>query len=115
MKYDYADWNVVLASATGGVAYMAPDLAAKWQSDPQSVINDVNFIYGSQGATRLDLVPLLAWDMLGMSVDPIFGIKGRSDGRLMFERGEANIDYQTSSAFLSGVSPLVEQGLARLS
>ena len=30
----------------------------------------------------------------------------------MFERGEANIDYQTSSAYLRSVVPLVEQNLA---
>ena len=110
VKFDYADWNVVLASATGGVAYLPADLAEQWAADPQSVIDGTDFIYGSQGATRLDLVPLLAWEMLGMRVDPVFGIKGRGDGRLMFERGEANIDYQTSSAFLSKVTPLVEQG-----
>ena len=110
VKFDYADWNVVLASATGGVAYLPSDLAEQWASDPQAVIDGTDFIYGSQGATRLDLVPLLAWEMLGMRVDPVFGIKGRGDGRLMFERGEANIDYQTSSAFLSKVTPLVEQG-----
>ncbi|MGH1479960.1 MAG: Bug family tripartite tricarboxylate transporter substrate binding protein [Geminicoccales bacterium] len=110
VKFDYADWNVVLASATGGVAYLPKDLAEQWATDPQAVIDGTNFIYGSQGATRLDLVPLLAWELLGMKVDPVFGIKGRGDGRLMFERGEANIDYQTSSAFLSKVMPLVEQG-----
>lgn len=110
VKFDYADWNVVLASATGGVAYLPTDLAEQWAADPQAVIDGTDFIYGSQGATRLDLVPLLAWEMLGMRVDPVFGIKGRGDGRLMFERGEANIDYQTSSAFLSKVTPLVEQG-----
>lgn len=112
VKFDYADWNVVLASATGGVAYLPKDLADQWTADPQAVIDNTNFIYGSQGATRLDLVPLLAWELLGMKVDPVFGIKGRGDGRLMFERGEANIDYQTSSAFLSKVTPLVEQGTA---
>ena len=112
MKYDYADWNVVLATATGGVAYLPKDLAAQWAKDPKSVIENVNFVYGSQGATRLDLVPLLAWELLGMKVEPVFGIKGRGDGRLMFERGEANIDYQTSSAFLSKVTPLVESGEA---
>ena len=30
----------------------------------------------------------------------------------MFERGEANIDYQTSSAYIANVQPLVDQGLA---
>ena len=112
VKFDYADWNVVLATATGGVAYLPPDLAARWQKDPNDVIKNVDFIYGSQGATRLDLVPLLAWEMLGMKVEPIFGIKGRGAGRLMFERGEVNIDYQTSSAFLGKVTPLVEEGKA---
>lgn len=111
VKYDYADWQVVLATATGGVAYLPPDLGAKLKKDPKSVL-DTNFIYGSQGATRLDLVPLLAFEMLGMKVDPVFGIKGRGAGRLMFERGEANIDYQTSSAFLSKVMPLVKEGKA---
>jgi len=50
--------------------------------------------------------------MLGLQVEPVFGIEGRGDGRLMFERGEANIDYQTSSSYLSGVTPLVEAGTA---
>lgn len=112
VRYEYADWNVVLATATGGVAYLPADLAERWKKDPKDVISNVDFIYGSQGATRLDLVPLLAWEMLGMKVEPVFGIKGRGAGRLMFERGEVNIDYQTSSAFLSKVTPLVEEGKA---
>ena len=112
VKYEYADWNVVLATATGGVAYLPADLAARWKADPKAVIADTHFIYGSQGATRLDLVPLLGWELLGMKVEPVFGIKGRGAGRLMFERGEVNIDYQTSSAFLSKVTPLVKAGKA---
>ena len=34
VKFDYADWNIVLATATGGVAYLPPELAQKWQADP---------------------------------------------------------------------------------
>ncbi|MGR3661195.1 MAG: tricarboxylate transporter [Paracoccaceae bacterium] len=112
VKYEYSDWNVVLASGTGGVVFLPPDLAANMDGMDASGLQDEDFIWGSQGATRLDLVPLLAWQMLGMSVEPVFGIKGRGDGRLMFERGEANIDYQTSSAYLSAVVPLVENGQA---
>ncbi|MCZ4255229.1 tricarboxylate transporter [Sulfitobacter sp. G21635-S1] len=112
VKFDYADWNVVLASGTGGVAYLPPDLAAKMDGMDASALKEVDFIYGNQGATRLDLVPTLAWEMLGLNVESVMGIKGRGDGRLMFERGEANIDYQTSSSYLSGVTPLVEAGTA---
>jgi hypothetical protein len=50
--------------------------------------------------------------MLGMNVEPVFGIKGRGDGRLMFERGEATIDYQTSSGYISGSMDLVNAGTA---
>jgi len=112
VRYDYKDWNVVLASGTGGVAYLPPDLASKMNGNDAGALKETDFIYGSQGATRLDLVPLLAWEMLGLHVEPVFGIKGRGDGRLMFERGEANIDYQTSSSYLKGVTPLVEAGTA---
>jgi len=95
------------------VAYLPADLAGQLGDGGDATpLAGEDFIYGSQGATRLDLVPLLAWEMLGLQVEPVFGIEGRGDGRLMFERGEANIDYQTSSSYLSGVTPLVEAGTA---
>ncbi|MEM1373016.1 MAG: tricarboxylate transporter [Pseudomonadota bacterium] len=111
VRYEYNDWVPVMASGTGGVAYLNAEDGAKFDGSA-NMLKDVDFIYGSQGATRLDLVPLLAWEMLGMNVEPVFGIKGRGDGRLMFERGEANIDYQTSSGYLGGSVPLVEAGTA---
>lgn len=111
VRYEYKDWEPIMATGTGGVAYLPPDLAARFDGSADD-LKDVDFIYGSQGATGLDLVPLLAWKMLGLNVEPVFGIKGRGDGRLMFERGEANIDYQTSSSYLRSVVPLVEEGKA---
>ena len=74
VKYNYADWNVVLASGTGGVAYLPPDLAAKMNGLDASGLKDEDFIYGNQGATRLDLVPTLAWEMLGLNVESVLGI-----------------------------------------
>ncbi|MEM9605556.1 MAG: tricarboxylate transporter [Pseudomonadota bacterium] len=111
VRYEYNDWHPVMASGTGGVAYLNAADGAKYNGTGSSV-NDTDYIYGSQGATRLDLVPLLAWEMLGMNVEPVFGIKGRGDGRLMFERGEATIDYQTSSSYLKGSAELVANGTA---
>ena len=111
VRYEYKDWEPVMATGTGGVAYLTPEAGEAFDGSANA-LQDMNFIYGSQGATRLDLVPLLAWDMLGMNVEPVFGIKGRGDGRLMFERGEANIDYQTTSGYLGGSADLVDQGKA---
>lgn len=111
VRYDYKNWKPVMASGTGGVAYLNAEDGQKFDGSANN-LKDVKFIYGSQGATRIDLVPLLAWKLLGMDVEPVFGIKGRGDGRLMFERGEANIDFQTSTGYLSGSVPLVESGKA---
>ena len=111
VRYEYKDWNPVMATGTGGVAYLNAESGAKFDGSANN-LQDMNFIYGSQGATRLDLVPLLAWKMLGMNVEPVFGVEGRGDGRLMFERGEANIDYQTSSGYLKGSADLVAEGSA---
>lgn len=111
VRYEYNDWIPVLASGTGGVAYLAGDLAHLWDGTADNLTNEF-FLYGSQGATSLDLVPLLAFQLLGLDVEPVFGVEGRGDGRLMFERGEANLDYQTSSAYIRSVVPMIEQGLA---
>jgi len=111
VRYEYQDWRVVLASPTGGVAYVSPDLDVSSAEDFGN-LEGKQLVYGSQGATSLDLVPLLAFDLLGLDTKAVFGMKGRGDGRLAFERGEVNIDYQTSSAYITNVTPLVEAGKA---
>ena len=111
VKYEYKDWNPVMASGTGGVAYLNSAAGAKFDGSANN-LKDISFIYGNQGATRLDIVPALAWSMLGMDVNHVMGIKGRGDGRKMFESGEATIDYQTSSGYLKGSKELVDAGKA---
>lgn len=111
VRYDYKDWITVLASPTGGVVYVKPELGVESAADLNK-LKGVELVYGSQGATSLDLIPLLAFEGMGLDVKAVFGMKGRGAGRLAFERGETNIDYQTSSAYLKNVIPLVEAGEA---
>ena len=111
VKYDYEKLIPVLVSPTGGVVYLPKKFGVESAADMGKLF-DQELIYGSQGATSLDLVPMLAFRLLGLNVRHVFGMKGRSDGRLAFERGEATIDYQTSSAYLTNVVPLVEEGVA---
>lgn len=111
VRYEYNDWHIFLAGPTGGVAYTTPKLGL---TGPQDIakLKGKQLIYASQGATSLDLVPLLGFRLLGLDVKHVFGFKGRADGRLAFERGETNIDYQTSSAYIKNVTPLVQNGSA---
>jgi len=110
VRYDFAKYHIVFASPTGGVAYINPEFGVKSAADLKGFTKEMN--YASQGATSLDIVPLLAFDLLGLNVKAVFGYKGRGAGRVAFEQGEVNIDYQTSTAYIKNVHPLVEQGLA---
>lgn len=111
VRYDYKNWEVVMASPTGGVAYISSKLGVKSLKE-LGKLKGQRLVYGSQGATSLDLVPLLGFRQLGLEVQHVFGMKSRGEGRLAFERGEANIDYQTSSAYIKSSLPLVKEGKA---
>jgi tripartite-type tricarboxylate transporter receptor subunit TctC len=111
VRYEYKDWKVVLASPTGGVVYVSGDLGVKSAADI-AALRKAKLIYGSEGATSLSLVPMLAFRQLDLPVHYVFGMKSRGGARLAFERGESNIDYQTSSAYLASVMPLVKAGRA---
>lgn len=108
VRYDYKDWNIVLGSPTGGVVYVPKSLGVTL--DNIKDLQSKKLKFGSQGATSLDLIPLLAFKLLELDVKPVFGMKGRKGGRLAFLRGETNIDYQTSSGYLKGVAPEVKEG-----
>ena len=111
VRYDYKKWEVVMASPTGGVAYLSTKFGVTSLKD-LGKLKGQKLVYASQGATSLDLVPLLGFRMLGLDVHHVFGMKSRGEGRLAFERGEATIDYQTSSAYIKSSIPLIKEGKA---
>lgn len=110
VKYDFSKYHIVFATPVGGVAYINPDLNVKTVKDLKGFKKPL--AYASQGATSLDIIPLLAFDMLGLEVKAVFGYKGRGPGRVAFEQGEVNIDYQTTPAYIKNVRPLVKLGKA---
>jgi tripartite-type tricarboxylate transporter receptor subunit TctC len=110
VKYDYKDLQIILGSPVGGFAYISPETGVKKLSDLKNFSGEL--FYASQGATSLDLVPLLAFEVLDLKVKAIFGYRGRGPGRVAFEQGEVNLDYQTTPAYVKAVRPLVKDGKA---
>jgi tripartite-type tricarboxylate transporter receptor subunit TctC len=111
VRYDYANMPPVLVSPTGGVVYLPARFNIRNASE-LGRLRGQELVFASQGATSLDLVPMLAFIVLGLNVRHVFGMRGRGEGRLALERGEATIDYQTSSAYLQQVLPMIERGNA---
>ena len=111
VRYDYKNYQPIMAYPTGGVVYCSPSLGIQSAAELHK-LKELPLKYASQGPTSLDIVPMYSFDLLGLNVKAVFGFRGRGAGRLAFERGEVLIDYQTSSAYLKNVVPLVESGEA---
>ncbi|KMK65511.1 tripartite tricarboxylate transporter substrate binding protein [Puniceibacterium sp. IMCC21224] len=111
VQYDYRDLVPVLASPTGAVIYIPASFGIENLSQIGK-LKDQALIFPNTGPTSLDLVMILAFDMLGLDVKHVFGMNSRGETRLAFERGEANIDFQTSASYLTNIQPMVDAGTA---
>lgn len=106
VRYDFERWQPIFASPTGGVVYMQPNLGISSAAE-LSTLEDQPLLFTAQGATQLELPVMLALDMLDLNLRPVFGMTSRGEGRLAFERGEAHLDFQTTSAYINSVQDLV--------
>jgi hypothetical protein len=111
VKYEYQDWRVILAAPTGGAAYVSSKFGAKSIRDIDKLRGQELF-FASPGPTALELVSLLGFRLLDLKVNHIFGVVGRAEGLLGFERGEFTIDSQTTTAYLRRSQGLVTEGRA---
>ncbi|ARK29762.1 Bug family tripartite tricarboxylate transporter substrate binding protein [Halalkalibacter krulwichiae] len=104
VQYDLAKLTPIIGFASGGVVYTTPELKENLQNE--------QLVYAGISATGLDLLSLLAFEVLELDVQSVLGYEGRGPSRVAFEQGESTIDYQTSSAYLTNVEPLVDEGMA---
>jgi len=108
VQYDYADWRIVAAQPSGGVIYVPASLGVSTMEGLLARGRQVHF--GSIGAASLDIVPLLALEMLGLDVAVLLGLNSRNAARAGLIGGEFDIDYQTTPGYLGQVQPLAEAG-----
>jgi tripartite-type tricarboxylate transporter receptor subunit TctC len=109
-EFDFSKMRPLILNGTGGVIYAAANTGIR---DAQDLLDyDKPLTYGGISATGLDLTMLQAFDVLNKPLDTTFGFEGRETALLAFQRGEVNVDYQTTATYLSQVKPLVEEGKA---
>ncbi|MBS2939795.1 hypothetical protein KDN32_18795 [Nocardioides sp. J2M5] len=110
VRYDFSDLRPILANGTGAVVYARTGAGVRGVKD--LVDRDKPLVFGGIAATSLDLTTLLAFDLLGADVKATFGFEGRGPVNLALQRGEVDIDYQTTSSYGPAVQPLVDDGTA---
>jgi tripartite-type tricarboxylate transporter receptor subunit TctC len=110
VHYDFNELRPVLANGTGAVVYARTGAGVRGVED--LVDRDKPLTFGGIAATSLDLTTLLAFDLLSADIESTFGFEGRGPVNLALQRGEVDIDYQTTSSYGPAVEPLVEDGTA---
>lgn len=110
VRYDFTKLRPILANGTGAVVYARTGAGVRSVED--LVDRDEPLVFGGIAATSLDLTTMLAFDLLSADIDSTFGFEGRGPVNLALQRGEVDIDYQTTTSYGPAVEPLVEDGTA---
>lgn len=110
VRYDFNELRPILANGTGAVVYARTGAGVRGVDD--LVDRSKPLVFGGIAATSLDLTTMLAFDLLSAEVKSTFGFEGRGPVNLALQRGEVDIDYQTTSSYGPAVEPLVEDGTA---
>lgn len=110
VEFDFSEMRPLLLNASGGVLYGSTEGGVTGLEDLTDPDSELKF--GGISVSGLELSTLLIFELLDIDVDTTFGFEGKGPTRLALERGELNLDYQTTSAYLSQVKPLVDEGRA---
>ena len=110
IRFDFADMQPAFGVPAGAVIYSNPRAGV---SSVQDLLNPSEPLrFGSIGVASTDAIVLLAFDVLNLDVQTIFGYEGSGAIRIAFEQGEVNINRDGTIGYLGNVLPLVEDGYA---
>lgn len=110
IQFKLNDFIPVFIAPLGPVIYVSPSTGATGPGDVAG-IGDTELVFGGGRQDSADMLTVMQLDLLGLKVRSVWGLD-RGGGRIGFERGEFNVDHQTSVAFNASVLPMVEAGRA---
>lgn len=111
VEYGFDVLEPVVGFPQGGVIYASEQSPIDEATDLAAPNQPEQITYGGQPATGGELRILLIFEMLGTDVNPVLGYEGRGPARIALERGESDIGYDTNSAYIANVQPLVDEGV----
>ncbi|WP_439618131.1 hypothetical protein [Shinella sp.] len=110
VRYKLDTWIPIISSPAGTVIYARPDIGPKTLGDMAS-LKGKQLVMGANNPSGGDMRVLLSLDLLDLDLKPIYGIN-RGDARPAFERGEFNVNFDSTQAYPTQVKPLIEAGEA---
>jgi len=111
IKFKPETWIPIFNAPFGTGVYARTDLGLTGNPvEDIKILQKKKVTFGCNSPTSGELPRLLSMYMLGLNVNPVFGIN-RGPVRLAFERGEFNINYDSMAAYLQNVLPFVKSGM----
>lgn len=108
--YELDKWIPIISSPQGSVVYVHSSTGIEEPED-LAELGDTELILGANNPTGGDLRVLLAMDLLGANVRPVFGMN-RGDAFPAFQRGELTLDFAINNAYRELAVPMIEAGEA---
>ncbi|MEQ8194783.1 MAG: hypothetical protein RIB59_09870 [Rhodospirillales bacterium] len=111
IKFDMTKWAYIVAAPRGNVFYALPSTGVKGKNirDDMAALRKAKLIAGMQNATSAELRDFLAFELLGLTVKPVTGVK-KPEQRKAILRGELNIGSQSAGAYIKHITKYVEKG-----
>ena len=110
VKFDLDKWEPLLLSPQGMVAYGSPSLGISGPKD-LAKLKGQQLVFGGQSANSGELRFIMTLHLLGFTVNHVWGLN-RGPVRLAFERGEFNVNYDSTPGYLGNAVQLVKAGKA---
>lgn len=103
------DYQPLFAGPQGRMTFARSELGIESAADMVDGTRD--YIHGS-GGILVSIDTLMGVELLGIEPQVITGYPGKAETLLAFERGEVNLDGQTTGNIQDRVVPMIEEGIA---
>lgn len=113
VKFDMVAWNPVVV-APFGTCYQARTELGVTGEDPVADVKALreadDLKFGAKNATSSEVLAFMTFDFLGLDVQPVFGLES-GESRQAIQRGELNVNQDSSVKCIKEREPLKEQGI----
>lgn len=111
VRYKLETWVPIILSPQGSVFYAASSLGVKGPEDLPK-LKEKDLIYGGNSPTSADLRITLSLALLGILPKTHVWGADRGPARMALERGEFNVNYDTTPGYMKNAKHLVDEGKA---
>lgn len=110
VRYDFTEMVPLVLHGTGAMMYSNAESGISSMED--LLDRGAEATFGGISAAGLDLIPVLAIEVLRGDVTSVFGFEGNGPIRLALARGEIDVAFDTTATYLGQIKSEIDAGEA---